>query len=317
MNAESFNSKRAVRLRDQKGQLEGVAASRVLRWAAAFVIVLSFTFLNPWRVAHANSIEVGHGDLGKGNLTVTETGKKGLSYDVYATWNDQQGTHYFVKKLPTNQTIPCGQFNCIGAHLRMDRPLNDGSGLYDSEFTFQYQYSDDSGVHKVSNYEQRTADPGTLFAAVFVDGQMVDSLEDWFALNYPSTPIFQPDFIPVDGGDIYYGVNLADLVEEGRSFVEAHQIGEFLVIGANGGLPGLPHYMFSSTPPDYVSGVGWVGTPVDPGTQLEYAAFHETALQSAPEPATVALLLSGLAGMAARRLRHVRMDHQSGRDPDV
>lgn len=162
---------------------------------------------------------------------------------------------------------------------------------------------------KVTDVQQITGnpgdplDPGTLYISVFDNGVMSsNSLGNWLMNNGYTAPaeIFMPDFFPVGFSEVYYGVNLAELGTAGESFVTSHIFNEVLSIDASGLLAGLPMYTFSSTPLIYVPGVGWSGTPLAEGTQVQYVAFHAA---SVPEPGVLLLLSGGLIMMAMSRRR--------------
>lgn len=145
-------------------------------------------------------------------------------------------------------------------------------------------------------------DPGTLFFSVFNDGIMTqESISNWLTLHLyiGDTEIFMPDFFPVGFTDVYYGVNLEELFDAGADFVDAHSFEDVFTIDASGRIPELPMYTFSSTPLVYVPGVGWSGTPLSTGTQVQYVAFH-AASSEVPEPGTMLLLGTGLAGVVMR-----------------
>jgi hypothetical protein len=239
----------------------------------------------------------GSGNLGGGNLQVTEIGTEGFNYLVFPTWHDDKGDHRFVE----------GKY-FVYQSANLD--IRDPDGLFHHTFTLAAEYYDeDSGDnHKVSNYEQTTADPGTLYAAVFKNGVMLDSILEWFDANVPGgNSIIQPDFNLVGGGDVYYGVNLADLLNAGGSFASTYSFGDVFAIDANGQLPALPMYEFSSTPLTYTPGSGWTGdTPLNPGTQLSYIAKHVTT--ELPEPASLSLFAVGSLLIAGARLvSHARL----------
>lgn len=164
---------------------------------------------------------------------------------------------------------------------------------------------------KVTNARQRTSlldDPGTLYFSVFDDNGLMttDSLSNWLLTNdYINTrELFMPDFFPVGDGDVYYGVNWEDLIDnEGKLFVDSFSFGDTFTIDSMGLLPELPMYTFSSTPLTYQPGEGWVGTPLTSGTELEYVAFHATSA-TVPEPTTtLGLLAIGTLGVGST-LKH-------------
>ena len=111
-------------------------------------------------------------------------------------------------------------------------------------------------------------------------------------------PDFSPD--PSSGLDsIFYGVDTASLLFAGNSFVHTESFGD--VFSESQLMSDLPGYVFSSRPLDYVPGSGWTGTPVAPGTLLDYSAFHQ--VDDVPEPAGIAVLWLGIVaiGMACRK----------------
>jgi hypothetical protein len=142
------------------------------------------------------------------------------------------------------------------------------------------------------------ADPGTLFMSVFTGGIMTtNSLGKWLSDNGYANglEIFMPDFFPIGFSDVYYGVDLATLANAGQMFVGGHSFGDTFIINASGTLPALPMYTFSSTPLVYTPGIGWSGTPLSSGTQVQYGAFHTAS--AIPEPATAVLFVAGIFGI--------------------
>src|SRR2546421_274317 len=107
-------------------------------------------------VASAGTI-VGSGTpttLGNGKLQVVEQGLAGQSFLVYPTWTDKDGhTHRFVN----------GDGSEWSAGVKMDTPVPGKNGLFQGTVTVPYQHSSSGTTHKVSNYEQTTGDPGTLY----------------------------------------------------------------------------------------------------------------------------------------------------------
>ena len=174
-----------------------------------------------------------------------------------------------------------------------------GIAIGSHTFKFAYQYNG----KKVTDYQQRTGDPGWLFASAFDAGVMVDDLPAWLSVHgyTGDSTIVQPDFLPVPNtSDLYYAVDLAQLGGAGATFIAGHIFGEtFLLTGDQ--IAGLPGYLFSSTEPTYVEGSGWVVTPLPDGTQVTYGAFHNTSVNN-PEPGTLLLLSAGL--VAIRRIRN-------------
>ena len=156
-----------------------------------------------------------------------------------------------------------------------------------------------TGCVDVTDYNQRTGDPGILQASAFEAGVMVNSLWAWLSLNGydASNHIYQPDFFLAGGGDVYYAVDLAALGAAGKAFTDLWALGSIFSINASGGLDAMPFYMFSSTEFGYTEGSGWTGgTPLAQGTQLSFDAFHETHSAVVPEPGSLLLVCIGLTG---------------------
>jgi hypothetical protein len=196
--------------------------------------------------------------------------------------------------------------NNLGADIVQQGMLDDfvdfgpGIAIGSRTFKFAYQYNG----KKVTDYQQRTGDPGWLFASAFDAGVMVDDLPAWLAENGyigDNNTIVQPDFLPIPNtSDIYYGVDLAQLGNAGAAFILAHVLGDTFTISGDQ-IAGLPGYLFSSTPPTYVEGSGWTVTPLPDGTQVTYGAFHNTSVNN-PEPGSLLLLSGGL--VLIRRIRN-------------
>lgn len=164
---------------------------------------------------------------------------------------------------------------------------------------------------KVTDATQQTGkgrDPGTLSFSVFDDSEMMtqDSLSSWLmshSYNSEDTGLFMPDFFPDPSSgvnEVFYGADMHDLLDAGRSFVNSTAFDQTLSVGSLSAM--LPGYVFSSTPLDYVPGQGWVGTPLDPGMQLSYVAYHD--VYAVPEPAAFLLAVLSVFGAAGLRRRH-------------
>jgi hypothetical protein len=144
-------------------------------------------------------------------------------------------------------------------------------------------------------------DPGTLFVSVFSNGIMTpNSLGKWLLDNNfsGSNEIFMPDFFPTPGqgiSEIFFGVDLAELGNEGDIFVGSQSFGDTFTIIA-GSIPELPMYSFSLTPLSYVPGSGWEGTPPPDGTEVDFVAFH-AASTPVPEPSSLALFGAGVLAL--------------------
>lgn len=186
--------------------------------------------------------------------------------------------------------------------LEQDPSLSFPSGY--AQFTINDAYFcadkiNKTGCVNVTDYNQRTGDPGILQASAFEAGVMVNSLWAWLSLNGydASNHIYQPDFFLAGGGDVYYAVDLAALGAAGKVFTDMWALGSNFSINASGGLDAMPFYMFSSTEFGYTEGSGWTGgTPLAQGTQLSFDAFHETHSAVVSEPGSLLLVGIGLTG---------------------
>jgi hypothetical protein len=203
--------------------------------------------------------------------------------------------------------IPDGHGGDAVSQHNLDQPVADNPALGQYTFELSSFFIVNKTVYTTSDYQQKTGDPGTLFASAFVNGVMVNSLADWLNANgfNDGNWVYQPDFLPLPGQpEIFYGVNLADMVTAGAGFVGSHSFGETFTIDSSGKLPELSMYTFSSTPLDYVPGSGWSdATPLAPGTQITYSAFHATT--TVPEPASWSTFCAALAAVAAVLRRRV------------
>ncbi|MCC6675767.1 MAG: hypothetical protein IT436_01360 [Phycisphaerales bacterium] len=128
------------------------------------------------------------------------------------------------------------------------------------------------------------ADPGIMRLGAFFGGVMTPSIGGWLRDNgYSSdSPIALPQFLRTDFPIVYYGVDLAAVGPAGLAFTATNPPFTVLIAGPGGTLPGLPGYFFSTTLPIYIPGSGWVGTPVPPGTPLEFAGVDYLSAELCP-----------------------------------
>jgi len=223
---------------------------------------------------------------GSSNWRVREVGPVGATVTIVLTHDGQVIRN--ANHTPVGATSPIG---VDGQAVFIFSPIVNGLTITDAQ-----QKTGMSG------------DPGTLFFSVFNDGIMTqESISNWLTLHLyiGDKEIFMPDFFPVGFTDVYYGVNLEELFDTGAGFVDAHSFGDIFTIDASGRISELPMYTFSSTPLVYVPGTGWSGTPLSTGTQVQYVAFH-AASSEVPEPGTMVLLGTGLAGLAIKTRKRLK-----------
>ena len=221
-----------------------------------------------------------------GKITFTEIGKKGDPTFIFPTNNGDL--------IPSRNP---------GNFFGQDGMLNDPVPGNLKEGSHTFTWPSKLNGKKVNDFRQQTGDPAVLQASAFTAGVMVDSLWDWLLLNGydASNPIFQPDFFLVGGGDVYFAVDLAALGAAGKAFVDTWALGSIFAINASGRLDDMPFYMFSSTLFGYTEGSGWTGgTPLAAGTKVSFDAFHAISI---PEPGTLVLMATGLAGFWFGRMR--------------
>jgi len=122
----------------------------------------------------------------------------------------------------------------------------------------------------------------------------------------PSNPYEMPVFsYGFHGPTLYVGVGMSNGGAAVQLlFVTSYEPGESIVLDGIGTFSGLPDYLFSSTPFQYVPGMGWHSDGYfQPGQTLRYERY--TSLFAVPEPGTWVMLIAGfgIVGLANRRRR--------------
>lgn len=225
-------------------------------------------------------------------IKVKETGPKGATTYIYPTHKGE-----FIASSSNLGVVAIGP-------KQLNDPVPGSNTEGSATFVLSYQYNGKT----VTDYKQQTGDPAVLQASAFEAGVMVNSLWDWLSPNgyTEDSPLFQPDFSLVGGGDLYFAVDLAALGAAGKAFVDTHALGSIFSINASLGLDEMPYYKFSSTSFDYTEGSGWTGgTPLGEGTRVMFDAFHETSTIAEPESCAMLLAGFGLLGFLARRRKQV------------
>lgn len=128
------------------------------------------------------------------------------------------------------------------------------------------------------------ADPGIMRVAAFTGGIMAPSMSAWLRDNgyAGDTPIALPQFLRLDAPIVYYAVDLAAVGPAGLAFAATTPPLAVIPAGPGGTIPGLPGYVFSTTLPVYVPGIGWAVTPVPIGTPLQFMGTDFLSFEPCP-----------------------------------
>lgn len=212
-------------------------------------------------------------------------------------WNAREtaSANALIIVQPTSNGNPINNANGSRVQYSMTVPAGSTSVVFQIPGVI-----DGNKVTDATQWTRARNDPGVLqFAAFDANNNIEPSFSAWLVANGYTHPheLDMPDFTPDPSsglGAVYYSVNTAALGSAGESFVNSATFGESFTVGQLEAA--LPSYKFSSAPFDYESGKGWVGTPLDPNTKVDFNAFHQADV-STPEPSTFVLLCLGAFGL--------------------
>jgi len=207
-----------------------------------------------------------------------ETASANALIIVQPTSGGQRINNANSSRVQYSQTVPAGQ----------------------TSVTFQIPGTiDGQRVSDATQWTKARNDPGVLsFAAFDHSDDILPSFSAWLLGNGYVAPnwLAMPDFSPDSSSGldaIYYGVDTAELMNAGTAFVGSDALGS--VFSESQLAMDLPGYTFSSTPIEYVPGLGWQGTPLPGGTLLDFTAFHQ--VDAVIEPDSLVVLAVGLMGV--------------------
>jgi hypothetical protein len=212
------------------------------------------------------------------------------------TWNAREtaSANALIIVQPTSGGQPINNANSSRVQYQQTVPAGQTSVVFQIPGIINGQRVSDA-----TQWTKARSDAGAIqFAAFDTYGHMLPSLSAWLLANHYVAPneLDMPDFSldPSTGtAAVYYGVNTAQLMSSGDSFVNSNPLGS--VFTESQLMADLPGYMFSSTPLDYVPGVGWEGTPLPGGDLLDFNAFHQ--IDAVIEPDSLLVFGTGLVGV--------------------